>query len=252
MKQRLWFIAALIATIFSIRTAITHGQTGGVLHPYIYGSEVASGDLTLDSTINATKGDVLINPSDGNVGIGLTNPSSLFHVKDTDSWADFKLECTDTDCQADFILKNDAQQWDIRLTNGDYLTIIDVTDSSAVALRIETGTQQMLIAGGDSSFPGIASINDQNTGIYWPGGDVLDFATGGVQRCVLGTTAFNCVQMEIGVHDGAFRLAEDASSPLTSGLANQAVIFARDNGSGKTQVCAAFFSGDVQCFATQL
>jgi len=48
----------------------------------LFGSSTASGNLTLNSTSNATKGYVLINPSGGNVGIGITTPISLLTVGD--------------------------------------------------------------------------------------------------------------------------------------------------------------------------
>ena len=44
------------------------------------GNSTASGNLTLDSTSNATKGYVLINPTGGNVGIGTTNPKKKLSV----------------------------------------------------------------------------------------------------------------------------------------------------------------------------
>lgn len=40
----------------------------------------ASGSLTLDSTAHSTKGNVLINPTAGNVGIGTTSPGFPLHV----------------------------------------------------------------------------------------------------------------------------------------------------------------------------
>jgi len=46
----------------------------------IIGGTVASANLTLDSTSNATKGDVLINASGGNVGIGTTAPVNLLSL----------------------------------------------------------------------------------------------------------------------------------------------------------------------------
>ena len=48
--------------------ALLPGRTGGQV---LNGGNNFSDNLTLDSTSNATKGNVLINPYDGNVGIGL-------------------------------------------------------------------------------------------------------------------------------------------------------------------------------------
>ncbi len=44
------------------------------------GNSTASGNLTLDSTSDATKGYVLINPTGGNVGIGTTGPNRKFEL----------------------------------------------------------------------------------------------------------------------------------------------------------------------------
>ncbi len=49
--------------------------------PTVYGSSAASGDLVLESTSNGTKGDVLVNPSGGSVGIGTASPSVRLDVK---------------------------------------------------------------------------------------------------------------------------------------------------------------------------
>lgn len=56
------------------------GRGGGQT---IRGGSAANNSLTLDSTSNATKGFVLLQPTGGNVGIGTTNPQSLLHVTGT-------------------------------------------------------------------------------------------------------------------------------------------------------------------------
>ncbi|MGZ3770757.1 MAG: tail fiber domain-containing protein [Bdellovibrio sp.] len=57
--------------------ALLAGRSGGQT---INGGTAASNNLTLDSTSNATKGNVLINQSGGNVGIGTSAPSSLLEI----------------------------------------------------------------------------------------------------------------------------------------------------------------------------
>ena len=57
--------------------AILAGQSGG---QNLRGGTGASENLTLDSTANATKGYVLIQPTGGNVGIGTTNPGAALTV----------------------------------------------------------------------------------------------------------------------------------------------------------------------------
>jgi hypothetical protein len=56
-----------------LATGISGGQTG-------YGGTAAGDDLTLDSTSNATKGDIVLQPSGGNVGIGTATPQTYVHV----------------------------------------------------------------------------------------------------------------------------------------------------------------------------
>lgn len=46
----------------------------------ITGSSTASANLTLDSTSNGTKGNIILAPTGGNVGIGTTAPGSKLHV----------------------------------------------------------------------------------------------------------------------------------------------------------------------------
>ena len=56
------------------------GRAGGQI---LNGGTAAGDDLTLDSTANASKGFVLLNPTGGNVGIGLSMPTSRLHVSGT-------------------------------------------------------------------------------------------------------------------------------------------------------------------------
>jgi len=42
----------------------------------IYGNSTAGGDLTIDSTSDASKGSIILQPVSGNVGVGATNPAS--------------------------------------------------------------------------------------------------------------------------------------------------------------------------------
>lgn len=56
------------------------GTAGGIT---ANGGLVAGDDLILDSTAHATKGDVIIQPSGGNVGIGITSPAELLHIEAT-------------------------------------------------------------------------------------------------------------------------------------------------------------------------
>ena len=54
--------------------------TTSMFTPLIYGGTAASGDLTLDSTSHATKGNIILNPTGGNVGIGVATPAVPMHI----------------------------------------------------------------------------------------------------------------------------------------------------------------------------
>jgi len=56
-------------------------STNAIYSPAINGGSTASANLTLDSTSHATKGNVLINPTNGNVGIGTASPGAKLDVK---------------------------------------------------------------------------------------------------------------------------------------------------------------------------
>lgn len=55
--------------------------TTAILSPVIYGSDAPSGTLTLQGTSNTPRGNVMINPDGGNVGIGAATPQTLLDVR---------------------------------------------------------------------------------------------------------------------------------------------------------------------------
>ncbi|MCB0378281.1 MAG: tail fiber domain-containing protein, partial [Bdellovibrionales bacterium] len=60
--------------------ALLSGRTGG---QSLIGGDAASDNLILESTSNATKGDVILQPNGGQVGIGTSSPEFLLHAKNT-------------------------------------------------------------------------------------------------------------------------------------------------------------------------
>lgn len=66
-------------------SAFTFDNTNSVLSvPEIDSGSSSGGDLTIDSTSHATKGDILLQPSGGNVGMGVaSSPDSALHVAAT-------------------------------------------------------------------------------------------------------------------------------------------------------------------------
>lgn len=63
-------LTTLFNTLYLVRAGLSGGQTA-------YGGTASGDDLILESTSHATKGDVLIQPNGGNVGIDATPNSSL-------------------------------------------------------------------------------------------------------------------------------------------------------------------------------
>lgn len=55
--------------------------TSGMISPYIAGSVNSGGSLTLDSTTHATKGNILLAPNGGNVGIGTSAPVAHLSIE---------------------------------------------------------------------------------------------------------------------------------------------------------------------------
>jgi len=74
---------AISSDVFT-QYALLAGRAGGQT---LNGGTAASNNLTLDSTSNGTKGNVLINPAGGNVGIGTTSPSSNLDIFGTAPFA---------------------------------------------------------------------------------------------------------------------------------------------------------------------
>ncbi len=78
--------------IFSSGTIITSSNiqgasitaTNGMITPYVYGSIASGGSLRLDSTTHASKGNILLAPNGGNVGIGIVNPIDKLQIYDGD------------------------------------------------------------------------------------------------------------------------------------------------------------------------
>ena len=58
---------------------IISAQTS-IRSPILYGSSSSSGDLTLDSTSHGTKGNIILAPNGGNVGIGTASPMASLDI----------------------------------------------------------------------------------------------------------------------------------------------------------------------------
>ena len=72
--------------------------------------------------------DALTVASDGQIGIGTTNPDELLHLKSTASTVKAKIESTATNSYPTLRLKNDAREYDLQLNGAtDAFRVYDVT-----------------------------------------------------------------------------------------------------------------------------
>ena len=87
---------------------------------YVYGSQSSEGDLYLESTSHATKGDILLNPTSGRVGIGTTSPTAKLEVVGNVSVKG-----------GTFFVDNESQRIGIGTTTPDNKLTIRGTDADA-------------------------------------------------------------------------------------------------------------------------
>ncbi|MCM2352918.1 MAG: tail fiber domain-containing protein [Pseudobdellovibrio sp.] len=78
-------VAGNVNTSGSITTSaniqgVSVTATSGMISPYIAGSIVSGGSLVLDSTTHANKGNILLAPNSGYVGIGTNTPNSVLSI----------------------------------------------------------------------------------------------------------------------------------------------------------------------------
>lgn len=107
---------------------------------------------------------------------------------------------------------------------------IDMTPAGTIAIGTTTASSMFFKTNATLSW----GIN--TSGVFFPNADnVYDFGADG-----------NRVR-DVYLYRGWFKEIADPSAPA----ANEVRLYAKDNGSGKTQLCARFNTGAVQCFATE-
>lgn len=102
--------------------------------PIVYGSASASGNVTLESTSDSTKGYVLIGPGGSNVGIGIATPRRQLHMSSINP--EFAISTTGS--------VPDAKSWRMRVSSSDgtwYLdTVNDAFSAATNAITIPRST----------------------------------------------------------------------------------------------------------------
>ena len=114
-------------------TTFTFDATNNILTvASILGGSASGGDITIESTSDATKGDVLLNPDSGNVGIGVSSsPDSVLHVAATGA----TVVTIENDSGA--TSGDPSIQFDIANTNK---FVLGVDDSDSDTFKIGTGS----------------------------------------------------------------------------------------------------------------
>ena len=174
--------------------ALLPGRAGGQT---FNGGNSFSENLTLDSTSNASKGNVLINPYDGDVGVGLTTPNSKLDVAGAITSRPYGASTGQT---GQLILKelgmNGMNSITMRapdsLAVDTYITLpansgsngqVLMTDGSGnTSWGIPASPSTILASPGSASTPSITFNSDSNTGLYNAAADMLGFSTSGTER----------------------------------------------------------------------
>ncbi len=108
----------------------------------LLGGTAASDDLTLDSTSDATKGDIILNPTGGNVGIGTASPSWKLSVEDTNSWLmSLRRDIISTTAGGGIVFESKNTNSDYR-ASGQVLGILTNTTPGAEEGALSFGTRQ--------------------------------------------------------------------------------------------------------------
>jgi len=138
----------------------------------LIGGTASGADLTLESTTDATKGDILLAPNGGSVGIGTTAPADDFHIYDPGGGEHLVVE-TGNSSSSMLRINNSAQVWELGMLANENFVLRDASNSNAQVFEIEEG------APGGSFF--MNNIGHVGIGTSAPGSrlDVLGPTSGG-------------------------------------------------------------------------
>lgn len=202
------------------------GRDGGRV---IEGDIAPSGNLTLDSTADATKGNVILNGTGGNVGIGLTTPEALLHTKD--GGVNTVLIERDTGGSIGFVRS------DTSITSSNTMGSIRFLGDDPIA--DQEGGIVLIQADGEWD------TNDFPTRFTWhsdtAGTRTEHFRIDSSGNVGIGTTS---PDSRLDIADGALTFSEMTAPSAPA--ANGCVLFLEDNGAGKTRLMALFNTGPAQ------
>lgn len=127
-----------------------------------------------------------------------------------------------------------TQDGDVQFTSAAPLVVLDGVGVTSATIRIRTNGTDRWNVGAPSGSTDLTFSDGTPT-------ERMRLTSGGI--LALGTTTTT------GAGAGQMVFTE-TTAPSNAG-SNGAILFAQDNGSGKTQLCARFATGAVQCFATE-
>ncbi|MDG0817623.1 tail fiber domain-containing protein [Bdellovibrio svalbardensis] len=135
--------------------ALLAGRTGGQV---LNGGTAASNSLTLDSTANATKGYVLLNPTGGNVGIGTATPAIKLDVAGA-----VRVGTDATVCAAGVAGAIRYNGGNVEYCNGTSWTAFAASGSGITSLNGLTGNTQTFAIGTSGNSPAFSSATTTHT-----------------------------------------------------------------------------------------
>ncbi|OFZ35253.1 MAG: hypothetical protein A3D17_08605, partial [Bdellovibrionales bacterium RIFCSPHIGHO2_02_FULL_40_15] len=125
-----------LATTDSPTFASVTGTTS-LISPILYGGTGASGNITIDSTSNVTKGHIILAPTTGNVGIGISSPTKKLHLYSTTNNGSDMISETDGSRVIKHWFKNASQSYSIGNSGTvSYGNSFVITDETAVVPRL--------------------------------------------------------------------------------------------------------------------
>ena len=173
--------AAISADTFT-QYALLAGRTGGQT---IFGGTAASNNLTLNSTSNATRGNVLIAANGGSVGIGTTSPGYPIDAEfntATDMIINFQNNSATTGAYLNisssgssysgFEFQTPSQNWGMVQDGSTNFSIEDLTHGNKVPLAIEANAPSNSLYVKSSGNVGIGTTSPQSKLDVWGALDI--------------------------------------------------------------------------------
>ncbi|MGZ3780900.1 MAG: tail fiber domain-containing protein, partial [Pseudobdellovibrionaceae bacterium] len=189
--------------------ALLAGRSGGQT---LYGGSAASNNLTLDSTSHATKGNILLNPSGGNVGIGTTSPVSGLNTVASSNSTNLTpiLDFGTGAIFSRYVVNNFSQTTPVTVssanTTDSNLFYTDLNPSANLSLPYN-GIEATLTNPNGASFGSTSTVNGINS-VARLGGNTATYST------------INAIQANMQSYLGTNRTSEVALNAMTSILNN--------------------------------